>query len=478
MNKKIEKKDGRLLISATFDEKEYNSSLNKAEINLAKEVTVPGYRKGHASLELAKRYIKSDTLGNELINTLLRSLEKELKNEKFYETYSILNIRPDVNVSKFEPKETIIEVNYTLTPEIVKLGEYKGLKSEIKEKKITDKEIDDELKRLAKDNEDLVSVDREAKIGDTANIDFVGYLDGKPFDGGEGKNFDLELGSNHFVPGFEEQIVSHKPGEKFEINVKMPDNYPEGLANKDTVFKVTINSIKEPQLPEINDEFATTLTGEYVSKDLNELKEKISNKLNKDAKNQYLSDRANDYLLKCRDSSTFEIADNYIKLLVEDRIAQERDRIAQQGLSLEEYLKLIKEEYSDFEKSIKDNVIAEIKNQLVYDSIFKNEKLENPSNAEIEKSLGMPLQTFISQYSNYLKMQKMSDNQISNEIRRYTSSIFASLLQQKVIDKVLILNGDKEEKVEEKSEEKEVKKPSKTSKKETIKEDSGIKEEK
>lgn len=455
MNKKIEKKDGLLKIDLTFDEKEFQAALNKAEINLAKEVVVPGYRKGHAPLDLAKKYLNSNRLSDEIINNFLKSADKEFTSTKLYEQYKILNIRPEVNVSKFEEKETDISITYLLSPEVIKLGDYKGIKSDITEKKITDKDVEEELKKLAKENEELVSVDREAKLNDTANIDFVGYLNGKAFDGGEGKSFDLVLGSNHFVPGFEEQIVGHKAGDKFEIKVTMPENYPDELANKETVFEVTINSIKEGQVPEINDEFATTLTGDYVSKNLAELKEKVKNKLVENAQKEYINQKANDYLLKCRDSSTYEIADKYVDMIVEDRLASERQRVENQGLTLEEYLKLVKMDFDSFKADIRNNALAEIKNGLVYDAITTAENIPAITNADIEKQIGLPISAFTNQYSSYLKMQKLNDSQIANEIRRYLNSVATNLIQQRVIDKILILNGDKKEETVEKKENKE-----------------------
>lgn len=471
MNKKIEKKDGQLLIDITCDQQDYDKALNKAELNLVKDVTVPGYRKGHAPLDLAKRRVNPNALGEEIINNFLKATDKELTAEKVYDKYEILNIRPEVKVDKFDPKETKITVSYILRPALTKLASYKGIKTTIEEKKVTDDDVKAELETLAKENAELISVDRDAKNGDTVNIDFVGYLNGKPFDGGDGKKFDLVIGSNHFVPGFEEQLIGHKAGDNFQIEVTMPENYPDELANKKTTFKVTINSVRESQLPEINDEFATTLSGNYVSKDLKTLKEKIKNNLVEDAKKSFLNDRANDYLLKCRDASEYEISPKYVDLAFSDRLQQERSRVENQGLSLEEYLKLINKDYDEYVKELKDNVIAEIKNGLVYDAIYKEEKLPTVTNEEVEKQIGLPLSNFTKQYTSYLKSQKLNDNQINNEINHYISSLVTRIVQNKVIDRVLVLNGDKkEEKPVEKKEEKVEDKEKKTTKSTATKE--------
>ena len=455
MEKKIEKKDGNLVIDTVFDEKEFDEVLKVAEENLAKEITVPGFRKGKADVDLARRYFKESDLSNHMIRVFLRRIDKSNAKEKIFETYKVMNIQPTADIVKFEKNATEIKVTYTLYSELTKLGQYKGVKTDVKKKDITDEDIDAELKRLAKDNEELVSVEREAKIGDVANIDFIGYLNGKAFEGGDGKNFDLTLGSNHFVPGFEDQVVSHKAGDKFDINLVMPENYPQELANKEVVFKVTVNTVKESQLPNIDDEFATTLSGEYVSKDLAELKEKIKNKLVAQSENDYFHDLANSYLISCRDSSEYEISENYVKLLVEDRIKRDTKDIEDKGLSLQEYLKLINQSYDDYQKSVKDNVIAEIKNNLVYQKIAEAEKIPPVSNEEIEKVIGSKIEDFVKNYTEYLKLSKVKEDVISYQINSYLGQVYNNIFQQKVIDKVLILNGDKkEEKAEEKKEEK------------------------
>ena len=265
-------------------------------------------------------------------------------------------------------------------------------------------------------------------------------MDGKPFEGGDGKGFDLELGSGRFVPGFEDQCVSHKAGEKFDIALTMPENYPAPLTGKDVVFKVTLNSVKVKEVPEINDEFATTLTGKYVSKDLAELKSKIKEDLTHNAEESFKNAKINSYLLQIRDASEFVIAADYVDLFVQDRIRSDEESINRQGLTLDEYLKLTKTDKTTYENNIKAGVENEIKTQLVYNALAEAEKIPAPTQKDIEDQIGSSLNEFFTNYSNYLKSMKMPEDQINNQIQGYINQVYASILTGKVQAKVLELN--------------------------------------
>ena len=461
MNKTFKNENGHLVADVEFGKEEIEKAQKKAINSLANEVTVPGFRKGKAPLDKAMRYIKSDDLANETLNKLLVVVDKEFEQDESFQGYVKGNklaphFRPSVSVEKFSNDVASFKIVYILRPEVSKLDGYKDVKVNVTKKAITEKDIDNELSRLASNEAELVSVDREAKNGDIANIDFVGLLNGEEFDGGSSKGFDLELGSGRFVPGFEEQVVSHKAGDKFDVALTMPENYPEPLTGKPVVFKVTLNEVKVKEVPEINDEFATTLTGEYVSKDLAELKEKVKANLTKNSENGYRVQVVNNILLNARDASKFVIADEYLEDIVNDRIHEETHRVEDQGLSLEEYLKLINKSMEDYRKEMKEGVEGELKTSLIYDAIAGAEKVEIPTTADIEKQLGTSLQDFANYYVNYLKGQKMSEEQAQNQVNGYINQIFSSILTNRVQDKVLALNGFiKEEKpAEEKKEEK------------------------
>lgn len=455
----VKEENGKLVINATYNKEEITKATGKAVNHLALDVTVPGYRKGKAPVEVASKYLRNDAVVNETIHQLFKVLDKELAantdvNVYFKENKVFSGVRPDANVTKFSTDDAEIVVTYVLRPVVSKLGAYKGITSDAEKRVISDADVEAELKKLAENEAELAPKDKAAENGDTANIDFVGLMNGKEFDGGSAKAFDLVLGSNHFVPGFEEQVVGHKAGDKFDVSLTMPENYPAPLTSKPVVFKVTLNSVKVKEIPEINDDFATTLTGEYASKDLAELKTKIVDHLNKDAEKDYNNHIVNDLLLKVRDASEFVIADSYVDTYVNSRIDEDTHNIENQGLTLDEYLKLVNQDMDAYKASIKDGILAQIKSSLIFEAIYKAENLPAVENKDIEAVIGSPVNDFINGYSKYLKQSKMSDEQISNQINGYLNQIYSSIINDRVTDKLLVLNGYKEEtKVEEVKEE-------------------------
>lgn len=458
MTNSIKEEKGQLLVTASYSKDDVKKAVDKAINHLCLDVTVPGYRKGKAPVSTASKYLRNEAINNETINQLLRLYDKNFEADAalsgYFKENKVVNFRPEVSVQKFSADGAEILITYVLRPYVSKLGEYKGLKSEAQKREINDADVEKELKRLAENEAELAPKDKEAENGDTANIDFVGLMDGKEFDGGSAKSFDLVLGSNQFVPGFEAQVVGHKAGDKFDVSLTMPDNYPAPLTSKPVVFKVTLNSVKVKEIPEINDDFATTLSGEYASKDLNDLKNKVVSHLNKDAENEYLNKILNDLLLQVRNNSEFVVSDKFVDIQVDSRIKQDEQNILNQGLTLDEYLKLIKKNKDEYRKEITDGVLAEIKNSLVYDEIAKAEKLPAVQNKDIEAVLGSTIDEFVKGYSGYLRASKMSEEQIGNQINGYLNQIFTSIMTHRVQDRVLILNGYKEEeKAEEKAEE-------------------------
>lgn len=444
MKQTFKNENGHLTANVSFDEAEIKTATDKAINKLVVNVTVPGFRKGKAPKDQAMRYLTNEKVYEETVNGLLKMVDKNLENVPEFKGFADGKLsgrkHPDVVLEKFDDKEAKFKIDWLLNPVVYKLGAYTGLKCDAKMKEVTDEDVDHQLKHLAEDNAELVESDKEAALGDTCNIDFVGYMDGKPFEGGDGKGFDLELGSGRFVPGFEDQCVSHKAGEKFDVALTMPENYPAPLTGKDVVFKVTLNSVKVKEVPEINDEFATTLTGKYVSKDLAELKSKIKDDLTHNTEESFKNAKINSYLLQIRDASEFVIAADYVDLFVQDRIRSDEESINRQGLTLDEYLKLTKTDKAAYENNIKAGVENEIKTQLVYNALAEAEKIPAPTQKDIEDQIGSSLNEFFNNYSNYLKSMKMPEDQINNQIQGYINQVYASILTGKVQAKVLELN--------------------------------------
>lgn len=444
MNHTFKNENGHLVATATFNKEEIGVASNKAVNQLCKEVTVRGYRKGKAPFEEARKHISSEQLANSTIQELLKVVDKEFFKDPEFNGYSLLNgFRPKVSLDKFSNEEAVFTISYVLRPYVAKIGKYSGLKADVKEAEVTDKDVEDRIKQLAEQNSELVTKEKEAEMGDVVNIDFVGLLDGEAFDGGSAKSFDLELGSKRFVPGFEEQLVHAKAGDKVDVHVTLPAEYPESLANKNVLFKVTINAVKSKEVPEINDEFATTLSGRYVAKDLNELKQKVKDILVEQHHQAYENQVLNSLLNQVKAESEFVVPEEYLDSITDRQIKYNSDRLEQQGVTLEDYLKLVKQDMKDYRDSIRSQLASQLDTSLLYDAIFAAEKLAYPTNEELEKKLGKPINQVLNELNSYFKSLNQSDKEIRAQTNNYLNEVNSSIIYEKVQNRLLELNGYK-----------------------------------
>ena len=229
----------------------FEAAVQKVYRKNVKTITIPGFRKGKAPRSIIEKMYGKGVFYEDALNDLLPAELTKAVEEAKLEVVS----RPEIEVDDINDDGVTVFALYYVKPE-VELKAYKGLEAEKKAVEVTDEDVDNELKNVAKRNARKVSVERAAELGDVANIDFDGYLDGERFDGGKAEGYDLELGSNSFVPGFEEQIVGMNIGEEKDLDITFPENYTPELAGKAVVFKVKLNSLTAAELPELDDEFA------------------------------------------------------------------------------------------------------------------------------------------------------------------------------------------------------------------------------
>ena len=255
MERKVTKLEhSRTEVLVTVDEKSWKAAQDKAFSKLRSNVTVDGFRKGKAPANLVKSKVDPMKVMDEAINGLLPSLYSEILKEEKLQPVA----RPQVDVTKLSDKELEVKFVIATAPE-VKLGQYKGLTIGKGEVKVTAADVDKSIDELLKNSASLVTKEGEAANGDTVVMDFVGAIDGVPFEGGSAQNHELELGSHQFIPGFEEQLVGHKAGEHVEVKVKFPENYTPELKGKDATFACDIHEVKAKKLPELNEEFIKEL---------------------------------------------------------------------------------------------------------------------------------------------------------------------------------------------------------------------------
>ena len=361
--------DSRIELTVTLEAKDLKPAKEKALEKLAKEVKVEGFRKGKVPMEVAKKFIPENDLNAEVVDFAVRSTVIPA----FQEVEKSPLVMPNVNVTKYVPDEIL---EYTATADIVpevKLGDYKKLDVKKEEVKVTEKEIKEILDNIATSFAEKKVVKRAAKLTDEVIIDFVGKKNGEAFEGGSAKDFKLILGSKTFIPGFEEGIVGHEPGDKFDLNLTFPKDYGvKDLAGKKVVFETLLKQINEVKKPEIDDKMAEKC-GPF--KTLAELKKDI--KKNLSAQNEHkLNEKYKDDLVKALvKKSTVPVPE----ILVDDQMRMIRDDItrnaASRGLSFEDFLKVNHETVENWEKQAKKVAEERVKASLVLQALAVEKKI-------------------------------------------------------------------------------------------------------
>lgn len=361
--------DSRVEITVTLDAKDLAAAKEHAVEKLAKEIKVEGFRKGKVPAEVAKKFIPENDLNAETIDFAVRStvIEAFKENEK-----SPL-VLPNVNVTKFVPDEM---AEYTATADIipeVTLGDYKKLGVKLAETKIAEKDIKGVLENIASSFAEKKVVKREAKEGDEVVIDFTGKKDGKAFDGGSAKDYKLTLGSKTFIPGFEEGIVGHGSGDKFDLELTFPEDYGvKDLAGAKTVFEVLVKQVNEVVKPAIDDEIAKKC-GPF--KTLDELKEDIRKNLAAQTEHQQLEKFKNDLVEALVKKSKVPAPE----ILIDDQLRMIRDDVtrnaAAQGLEFEDFLKRAGETVENWEKEARKVAEQRVKASLALQTLAVKEKI-------------------------------------------------------------------------------------------------------
>jgi len=354
--------------------KEYQE---KAFKKLAANLELKGFRKGKVPEAMARKEINQGQIFNEAVNLSLQPAYEEVLREEKLQPFA----RPSVDVTKLSDTDLQLKFLITLAPE-VKLGQYKGLGVKKEAVKVEEKEIDAAIDKLVAQNASLVVSDKPAKKGDTVVMDFVGSVDGKEFEGGKADNYSLELGSNSFVPGFEDQLVGHKAGEDVEVKVTFPTQYVPDLAGKDATFKCKIHEVKEKVIPALDEELVKDLNIPEV-KDVASLREYEKKSLTAQKENSANNKAFNEVMDKIVAGAKVEIADEIIKDEVEGMKQNMEKQISQQGLTLEQYYSITGQKPEDVEKQMKVDAEKNLKAILCMEEIAKAEKIE-VSDADVE----------------------------------------------------------------------------------------------
>lgn len=405
----VEKNQVKLEIEVSEDK--FEDAMQKSYINNVKHFNIPGFRKGKAPRKFVEKTYGESILYDDAVNIIIPDAYDNAVEETGISPVD----RPQFDIVTIgSGKPFVFTALVTVKPEVV-LGDYKGVEIEKVEVLVNDDEVDKELAKMQQQNSRIITVeDRAAKLGDTAVINFEGFVDGVPFEGGKGDDYSLEIGSNTFIPGFEDQLIGHNIGESFDVNVSFPEDYhAEELKGKASVFKVTINSLQEKELPVIDDEFAKDVS-EFDS--LEDLKKDILEKLVKEAKRKEERQLEDSVIKKIVEAAEVDIPDCMIEQQIEKMVKDYSYRMQSQGITLEQYFQYTGSSMEDLRAQMKETAKNQVLSSLVIDKISQIENVE-ATEEDVEEQLNEMATQYNMELSKVKELMAANLDDLKKEIR-------------------------------------------------------------
>ena len=376
------------VLTFEIEQEQIKLGLDKAFNRVKKSLNVPGFRKGHVSRTVFDRMYGEAALYEDALNILLPDAYEAAVDEAAIEPVD----QPKIDVDKMDEGEAwVIKATVTVKPE-VKLGDYKGLDVDKQDREVSEADVEEELQKRREGQAELVlKEDAAAEKGDTVTIDYAGTVDGVAFDGGTAKNYSLELGSNSFIPGFEDQLVGHKAGEDVTVKVTFPEDYQaEDLKGKDAEFATTIHEVKTKQLPDLDDDFAKDLDEDVDT--LDELKSKIKDELV--AKKAEAADNAKEEQAISKAVENAEITE-IPQAMIDSEVSNQMDQflgnMQRQGINPDMYYQLTGTKEEDLKKQFAADAETRVKTNLVLEAVVAAEKIvpsEDEISAEVKDLAG------------------------------------------------------------------------------------------
>lgn len=373
MNVKVEKTENNneVKLEITVEAEKFDNAIKTVFNKNAKYFNIPGFRKGKAPFQIVEKTYGAQIFYEDAFNEIAGEAYEEALKSNEIEAVS----RPEIDLVQIEKGKDLIFTAVVATKPEVTLGKYKGIQIKKIEYNVSDEDIEHELGHMAEKNARLVSVeDRPVESGDITVIDFEGFVDGVAFDGGKAENHELTIGSNTFIPGFEDQIIGMKLEEEKEINVKFPEQYfSANLAGKDAMFKVKLHEIKKKEMPEINDELAKDIS-EFDT--IEELKNSIKEKQEEQNKSRAKYETEDAVIKAVSEEAKVEIPAGMIEMEIDNMAQDIETRLRYQGMNLEQYLKMMNKTMDDFRTENKEQAENSIKTRLVLEAVAKDAAIE------------------------------------------------------------------------------------------------------
>ena len=376
---KLEKNMAKLTIEASAEE--FDKAIQKAYHKNKNKINVQGFRKGKAPLAIIERIYGPEIFYEDAANEIIPDAYEKAAKESGLEIVS----RPEIDVVQIgKGKPFIFTAEVAVKPEVT-LGQYKGIEVEKKEVTVTDEEVMDRIEREREQNARIITVeDRPVQMNDIAVIDFEGFVDGKPFEGGKAEGYSLTIGSKSFIDNFEDQLIGKSVGEEVDVNVTFPEDYHvKDLAGKPALFKVKIKEIKYKELPELDDEFAQDVS-EFDTFD--EYKESIKATIKETKEKELKTARENEIVDKIIENASMDIPEPMIETQVEQMAEDFAQRMRYQGLTMEQYFQFTGMDSHKLFDSLRPQALKRIQTRLVLEAIVKAENIE-VTDEELEKEL-------------------------------------------------------------------------------------------
>lgn len=372
----------RVQLTVEVDEAQVAKATDEACKAIAEHVNIPGFRKGRVPRKVLERRLGKDTILREAAESLVDKVYPDAVKQAGISPVST----PEVSIEQIEEnKPLIFKVAVDVVPE-VELGQYTGIEAEYVKEEVTDEHVDLTLDQIRRRHVELVSVERDTvQQDDVVTIDYEGFIDGEPFEGGKQEGYVLKVGSGVFVPGFEEQLIGAKCGETKEIQVTFPEDYgPEEISGKEAVFKVTIHEIKEEVMPELDDEFAKDVsTFETLEEFRDDLKKRLQEEADRQAKERFRSSLINKVVENASVDLPDSLVDAEIRLMIDDI----RQRLAMQGLTFEQYLQFTGKDETGLREEMVDSAKERLKTTLVMSELRSKENI-TVTDDDIEGHIG------------------------------------------------------------------------------------------
>ena len=415
--KSVEKENGNAKIAIEIEKAEFEVALNKAYAKCRKNIMIPGFRKGKAPRKMVESMYGPTVFYEDAVNEIFPEIYEKAVTEQGLKAVGAPSV---VDMDTTEEGNVALTVSTALYPEVT-LGEYKGIEVAKKAVSVGKADVDAELNRMAERNSRIETVEREAKNGDTVVIDFEGFVDGKAFEGGKAEKYNLHLGTGAFIPGFEDQLVGAEIGADVDVNVTFPEQYhSEELAGKAVVFHVHVNSIREKEMPELDEDFVKEVS--ETANTVDEYKAEIRERLESQAENRAESAFENEVIEKVVENAEVDIPAAMIEDQIDNMLRDMEMRMMYQGMKLDDYFKYTGQTREQVREMYKAPAEERVKTQLVVAAVMKAEEIK-ADEAEIDVEIGKYAEQNKKSLDEFKAMLSDGDKEYFSEIASLQKTI-------------------------------------------------------